>query len=44
MRYLVYKLIDRESRMVVVRGSGEQGVKPGCLVSMEFQFCKVKKL
>ena len=44
MRYLVYKFIDRESRMVVVRGGGEQGVKPGRSVSMKFQFCKVKKL
>ena len=39
----MYKLLEREGRMVVVRGGGEQGVKPGCLVRMEFQFCKVKK-
>ena len=36
----MYKLIEREGRMVVVRGGGEQGVKPGCLVSMSFSSAK----
>ena len=43
MRYLAYKLIETESRMVVARGWGEGGMEGCCLVGIEFQFCKVKK-
>ena len=40
----VVKFIETESRSVVARGLGERGMGSWCLMSREFQFCKMKKL
>ena len=38
------KFIETESRMVITRHKAKGEMGNCCLMGMEFQFCKVKKL
>ena len=41
--YTVVTLIKKETHIVIASGLGK-GTLVGCLIGIEFQFCKVKKL